>query len=115
MLSQAAKNIRSPQFVFGNLRSIACIAVADRPGMDSDSIRRLPSAANPPATVEDLTAPERPIEQFEVDEQQPGDADNEDGIEYPSGAKLWLTMISLCLASFLSGLVCSNAECAVGN
>jgi hypothetical protein len=45
----------------------------------------------------------RPVETFEIEEEQNGDA--EESIVYPSGSKLWFTMASLCIACFLSGLV----------
>lgn len=57
--------------------------------------------------LEDTTRSERsgPRENFEMEENQNG-RNEEDGT-YPSGPKLWLTMTSLCITSFLSGLVSS--------
>ena len=43
----------------------------------------------------------QPQQQLEVQEGGVSDQD----ITYPTGPKLWLTMASLCLASFLNGLV----------
>jgi hypothetical protein len=56
---------------------------------------------------EDTTRSERsgPRENFEIEENQDGRSEEDD--TYPSGPKLWLTMTSLCITSFLSGLVSS--------
>jgi hypothetical protein len=46
----------------------------------------------------------QPREQLEVDDGGISD----ENITYPTGPKLWLTMASLCLACFLTGLVGSH-------
>lgn len=49
-----------------------------------------------PAVVTGLS-----MAQFEVDDREPA----ADDTIYPSGSKQWLTMISLCTAQFVVGLV----------
>ncbi|KAH7146241.1 major facilitator superfamily domain-containing protein [Dactylonectria macrodidyma] len=44
----------------------------------------------------------RHIENLEIEDESNGRT--EEGVIYPSGPKLWSTMISLCIACFLSGL-----------
>jgi hypothetical protein len=47
--------------------------------------------------------PGHPQEQLQIEElETPRD---EDDIDYPTGAKLWLTVLCLCLMFFLHGLV----------
>jgi len=48
--------------------------------------------------------PGRPQEQLEIEEAETT-RDTEDDIEYPTGAKLWTTLVCLCLSLFLNGLV----------
>lgn len=48
--------------------------------------------------------PGRPQDQLEVEELEPT-RDAGDDIDYPTGAKLWLTVLCLCLMFFLHGLV----------
>lgn len=44
-----------------------------------------------------------PVEHLEIEENG-----TTEEINYPTGYKLWLTVISLCLAMFLKGLVSSS-------
>jgi hypothetical protein len=44
-----------------------------------------------------------PAEHLEIEENGTSEE-----IDYPTGYKLWLTVISLCLAMFLKGLVSSS-------
>lgn len=48
--------------------------------------------------------PGRPQEQLEIEEAETA-RETEDEIEYPTGAKLWTTLVCLCLSLFLHGLV----------
>lgn len=57
-----------------------------------------------PHRSEVAVVPGRPQEQLQVEEPEPT-RDTEDDIDYPTGAKLWLTVICLCLTFFLHGLV----------
>ncbi len=45
----------------------------------------------------------QPVEHLEIEENG-----TTEEINYPTGYKLWLTVISLCLAMFLKGLVSSS-------
>jgi hypothetical protein len=56
-----------------------------------------PSSQNPADPSPTTQQPE--IEAFEVDASQGED------INYPTGFKLWLTLISVCFTYFLHGLV----------
>lgn len=55
----------------------------------------------------------RPREQLEIQDSAAAtatatgqeDEDDEDEMVYPTGPKLWMTLISLCIALFLHGLV----------
>lgn len=57
-----------------------------------------------PHQSEVAVVPGRPQEQLQVEEPEPP-RDAEDDIDYPTGAKLWLTVLCLCLTFFLHGLV----------
>ena len=54
------------------------------------------------ASTHDTNNLGQPREQLEVVEQ--GSISGE-SITYPTGPKLWLTMVSVCIAYFLNGLV----------
>lgn len=46
-----------------------------------------------------------PIEQLEVIDDGHDHGESEQNIVYPTGPKLWVTITSLCVACFISGLV----------
>lgn len=62
------------------------------------------------ATATDNAVVGQPSETLEVEEPVNESADN---ITYPTGAKLWLTMLSLCIAMFLYGLDLTIVSVAV--
>lgn len=53
----------------------------------------------------ETAVPGQPQEQLQIEEPE-STRDVEDDIDYPTGAKLWLTVICLCITFFLHGLVC---------
>jgi hypothetical protein len=53
--------------------------------------------------IQPVTIIGRPTEHLEIEESGTTEETN-----YPTGYKLWLTVISLCLAMFLKGLVSSS-------
>lgn len=56
-----------------------------------------------PAAATPASRQTRVLEQFQVDDGHDGEPD--ENVQYPTGRKLWLTMASLCIACFMSGLV----------
>lgn len=67
--------------------------------LSREAITPLPLPSSQTPTDPNTKAPQPELEAFEVDTSQAED------INYPTGFKLWLTMISLCFAYFLHGLV----------
>lgn len=83
------------------------------------SITRSPAAADAEASTNNLVAPTsipsaestidtievgRPHELLEIQDSAAGQEEEEEMV-YPTGPKLWMTLISLCIALFLHGLV----------
>lgn len=71
------------------------------------SIESVAQAIDPLASNDAVTP--APQEQLEIE----GEGNNDDNIVYPHGSKLWLTMISLFLATFIKGLDLTIVSVAV--
>ncbi|KAJ4005972.1 hypothetical protein NW752_001219 [Fusarium irregulare] len=74
--------------------------------MASETVTERPLAATVPissATVPistDAASPSRPIEALQIEEPR----SEEEDIVFPTGPKLWSTVVSMCIALYLSGL-----------
>lgn len=66
------------------------------PGPSATAVAQLAASNSAPSQT-------RVVEQFQVDESHGDESD--ENVQYPTGRKLWLTMASLCIACFMSGLV----------
>ena len=58
------------------------------------------SSATVPISTDDATS-SRPIEALQIEEPR----NEEEDIVFPTGPKLWSTVVSMCIALYLSGLV----------
>ena len=67
---------------------------------ESSPIEDAAQTPSTPPSLHDTDNVGRPQEPLEVEEATASD----DHVVYPTGPKLWLTMASVCLAYFLTGL-----------
>jgi hypothetical protein len=68
--------------------------------MASETVTERPLTATVPIST-DAASPPRPIEALQVEEPR----NEEEDIVFPTGPKLWSTVVSMCIALYLSGLV----------